>query len=156
MPVRRAMLVLMLATAAPAVAQNLEQEAASLEGWRSVGLVVEPLGGDAEDLGLSETEIRARIERRLTQAGLTFSDSVPGHVYFHLGLVVGKLGYSGAIQLGFAQRVTLGSGRKGWGTTWEQGRVLGGPHENLQSHVEGLLDQILDAFVSDWRAANPG
>lgn len=155
MSFRRLSLVFLLAMATPVSAQTLEGEAASLEGWASVGLVVEPLAGDAQDLGLSETEIRARIERRLRQAGLMVSDSAAGHVYFHLGLVVGKLGYSGAIELGFAQRVTLGSGRAGWGTTWERGRVLGGPHEHLKGHVEGLLDQILDAFVSDWRAANP-
>jgi hypothetical protein len=146
---------LLLFTSPAATAQTEGSESASLEGWTEIGLVVEPIGSDAVALGLSRQQIRSQTERRLRKAGLTIAETALGRVYVHIGLVAGKLGYSGAVQVGFVQRVTLGNGRRSWGTTWERGRVLGGPHDSLAGHFGELLDDLLDSFIEDWLAANP-
>jgi hypothetical protein len=148
-------LILLLRTAAAATAQTESREGASLAGWTEIGLVVEALNSEAAALGLSEQQIRSQTELRLRQDGLTISETAGGRLYVHVGLVAGKLGYSGVVQLQFVQRVTLRNGSRNWGSTWDRGRVMGGPPGDLRDHVSRLLDDLLDIFINDWLAANP-
>jgi hypothetical protein len=131
-------------------------ERTSLKGLKSLQVVVEDLAPDITQDGLDRERIKSSVEHQLEQAGIVVEPQAENALYIHLGSVKSETGvYSYALSLQLVQLVLLyrDPSLLTWGTTWSLDLVGSATPENV-SEIEPLIGRGVNAFVSDYQAAN--
>jgi len=150
----------------------------TLVGLQGVHVLVEDLRPEVEKHGLTEQALKTDTELRLRQYGVKvleaheFSERMSvlyqegfrrvdaATLYISIGLMTDEeLGLAAVnANIKLSQPVILPRGTKMLlcnATTWERGRVLLYRSERL-NEVRGQLKDLVDQFINDYLAANPG
>ena len=135
----------------------------TLRGLPGVEVVIENVPRELEGAGLTTSNVRGEITKRLREAGVTIYASqsenpsrAKPYVYVHLNLV--KLPgrwYAVAIQVHLRQ--TLQSPVTGSNVvdamSWDKHDVLAVPAGQPRL-LRGAIVEIIDLFIADWRAVH--
>ncbi len=131
-------------------------ERTSLKGLKSLQVVVEDIAPDITQDGLDRERIKSSVEHQLEEAGIVVEQQAENALYIHLGSVKSETGvYSYALSLQLVQLVLLyrDPSLLTWGTTWSFDLVASVTPENV-SEIEPLIGRGVNAFVTDYQAAN--
>jgi hypothetical protein len=131
-------------------------ERTSLKGLKSLQVVVEDIAPDITQDGLDRERIKSSVEHQLEEAGIVVEQQAENALYIHLGSVKSETGvYSYALSLQLVQLVLLyrDPSLLTWGTTWSLDLVASVTPENV-SEIEPLIGRGVNAFVTDYQAAN--
>ncbi|HVH25288.1 MAG TPA: hypothetical protein VM818_00965 [Vicinamibacterales bacterium] len=136
----------------------------TLRGLPGVEVLVEGLQPELQQSGLTVAAIRADVERRLRDGGISVYASqstnpslAKAYLYVHLNALVlpQDAGYAIAVQVHLRQ--TLRSPVTGSNVvnamTWDAQNVLGVPASALQT-VRAEVLTFVDQFVKDWAAVH--
>jgi hypothetical protein len=131
---------------------------ATLRGLMALKVVVDPLGPELEAEGLHAADLQARMEDRLSKAGIALDQSAREF----LGLRViavreAKGSYGICLSLGLYQGVFLERDPKikTVTQTWEtQSEVVVRPKQ-VRTAMSSTLDQLVDQFAGAYGSANP-
>lgn len=126
-------------------------------GSQTVPYVVETLTPGAKRIGLTEAQLGSKVELRLVSAGL-----LPGNPrgstdsYLYVRVVVVAEAFSCELQ--FRRSVEfVGAQNTRYSlpgaSTWD--RIMSGTHGGQAEYVVGVLDELLDQFLTDYLRANP-
>lgn len=162
-------LVLMLALCTrPLIAQSSSSIEAQVlaKPFRDVGtlaVLVESLGPDARKAGVSEDELKAFVELKLRQAGITVRD-IGAHslespyVYVNINLMyheqIDHLSYSARISLQQTVRLLRNDSTLTAGT-WEKESIAIVRREKAHGHIKDTVDTLLTFFLNSYLSANP-
>jgi hypothetical protein len=141
----------------PAWALDAPQARATLKGITAIKVVVESLGPDVEKDGLTSEQVRAEVEQRLGQAGITVDPSAAEYLYVKISTVKPPSGfYAYSLHIEFRQPVSLlrDSSVVAYAITWDAGRIgtVGAANlRNLRNSVAGTVDE----FITAYREQNP-
>jgi hypothetical protein len=152
-------MVLLLAGSA-ATAGDDEFSRRSLKGLAGVYVMVEPLGSEVEQGGLTKTSIQTDAELKLRQAGITVltqaeSHKTPGSpaLYIHVNGFGGPL-YAFSMIAELYQDVRLDRDPSTWipgATTWSIDSVGIARRDNfriIRDEIKDMVDQFINAYLS--------
>lgn len=142
-------------TAAPTRAQD-ENEREYLSGLREVNVFVDDLARDAEAAGLTRDGVEAAVEARLRERGVPIGRSqLAGDLYVRVATHRGATGlYAYFARVSLQQLVTIeGNGERAFVDTWDLDS-LGTVGAGNLPQVQGVVLQIVDAFIDDYFAVN--
>lgn len=118
-------------------------------GCEPMRLVVERLGEDARNIGLSVERITNSVESRLRSAKLFSSERQRQYLYININVV----GRAFSISVEFKKRVfDPRSGLSTYATTWEHGGT--GTHGQDASFMISGLSERIDAFIVEYLRVN--
>lgn len=141
----------------------------SLRGLQGIVVVVEDLHPDAEQNGLTKSQVRTDVELKLRQAGIRVmgaeeSGQIPGSPYLYVNINTMKNDvlygafstYTFCLQVAVKQDVTLkrDSDLTVSATTWER-QTLGTVEANDLPDVRKILGEVIDRLINDYLAENP-
>jgi len=153
-----------LLAADPLAAQPTDRT--SLRGLAGVGIIVEPIGGDAGRFGLNRTALRIDTEIKLKEAGIRALSmeeylDVPAGPYLHLNVKTIEAGTPGThaytINVDLRQDVLssiLPDTILYEATTWASAPILGTIASTELSTLRARVQEVVDLFVADFVAAN--
>jgi hypothetical protein len=124
---------------------------------RSVPYVVEPLTPDAKRIGLTDAQVGSEVELRLVAARLIPGNPrVSADYFLYVRVLVVREAFSCELQ--FRRGVEFVTARNTryaltGARTWD--RLVVGTHGGRGEHVVGVLDELLDQFLTDYLKANP-
>ena len=147
---RLGLLVLIAVAATPQVAAAQTAERFRLfNDCRPMSLVVEGLGSDELELGLTEQRLQAAVESRLRGARLY--ESRADDAYFYVNVNV--FGPAFSVSLEYNKLVLdLASGATNFATTWN---VRGtGTHGRNAEYIVSSLSGFLDEFLTEYLRVN--
>ena len=150
-----AAVALLTGTAAPTRAQD-ENERDYLSGLREVNVFVDDLARDAEAAGLTRDGVEAAVEARLRERGVPLGRSqLAGDLYVRVATHRGATGlYAYFARVSLQQLVTIeGNGERAFVDTWDLDS-LGTVGAGNLPRVQGVVLQIVDAFIDDYFAVN--
>lgn len=145
------------------------QTVSPLTGFTEVTLEIDAVPRAGADAGIQRTPLKALLELILKQAGirvLTPADepqtvgpvpvlSVALRMLRMPSLDGTALAYS--VQMSCSRPATNPEdGRQVRGELWSGDTLAAGDRRLIRAHVEDSLTALLERFVNDWRAANPG
>ena len=142
-------------TAASTRAQD-ENEREYLSGLREVNVFVDDLARDAEAAGLTRDGVEAAVEARLRERGVPLGRSqLAGDLYVRIATHRGATGlYAYFARVSLQQLVTIeGNGERAFVDTWDLDS-LGTVGAGNLPQVQGVVLQIVDAFIDDYFAVN--
>ena len=125
----------------------------SLKGLEAVFVLVEDLPRGAVEIGLTTEKLKAVTESKLRQAGLsvpTFSYDDP---YLYISIHVVDEAFSVEVSLRESVVVKRRRSMTGRAVTWLNS--ITGVHRGDGNLFLDGLQEILDAFISDFHKANP-
>ena len=150
-----AAVALLTGTAAPTRAQD-ENERDYLSGLREVNVFVDDLARDAEAAGLTRDGVEAAVEARLRERGVPLGRSqLAGDLYVRVATHRGATGlYAYFARVSLQQLVTIeGNGERAFVDTWDLDS-LGTVGAGNLPRVQGVVLQIVDAFIDDYFSVN--
>jgi hypothetical protein len=135
----------------------------TLVGLKSIAVVVEALGDDAERDGLERGQIQTDVELKLRQAGIVViaEDSIkPSSGILHVSVNPLKHPrglYAFNVELSLIQgaRLARNASVATLATTWIIGRVGIVGVETFSSYVREVVRDQTDRFINSYLAANP-
>jgi hypothetical protein len=150
----------LLAVLAPAAntAGDAALDRATLRGLKAVGIVIDKVDPELVHQGLSEETLRARIEKRLTDGGITVDRAANEFVALRVIHVRNGRGpYALCIAVGLYQPVILSRNKDARTATqtWEVETVLMSDSRQLQEASLTSVDELADRFVAAYRSVNP-
>jgi hypothetical protein len=120
------------------------------ELWIGIG----ELSPDAQKIGLSEPQIRTRVELRLRKAGIVPLSAPGGPGYLSVDLFVRGNAFSLSVSMvRFAVYGTAHASYQKLAKTWEKSGA--GSHGQDTELLFSALDKLLDGFLNDFAEANP-
>ena len=136
----------------------------TLRGLPGVEVLVEGLQPELERSGLTGAAIRADVERRLRDGGISVYPSqtenpslAKAYLYVHINALVlpQQAGYAIAVQVHLRQtlRSLVTSSNIVNAMTWDAQNVLGVP-PNALTTVRAEVLTFIDQFVQDWAAVH--
>ena len=136
----------------------------TLRGLPGVEVLVEGLQPELERSGLTGAAIRADVERRLRDGGISVYPSqtenpslAKAYLYVHINALVlpQQAGYAIAVQVHLRQtlRSLVTSSNIVNAMTWDAQNVLGVPPNALMT-VRAEVLTFIDQFVQDWAAVH--
>ena len=136
----------------------------TLRGLPGVEVLVEGLQPELERSGLTGAAIRADVERRLRDGGISVYPSqtenpslAKAYLYVHINALVlpQEAGYAIAVQVHLRQtlRSLVTSSNIVNAMTWDAQNVLGVPPNALMT-VRAEVLTFIDQFVQDWAAVH--
>jgi hypothetical protein len=149
-------LLLVLATAYPALAADESVERQTLKGIKMVAVQVEALRPEVEGDGLTQAQIKADVEQRLREAGIQVNDGATATLIVNVNAVLVGQGapvYAVSAQVEFEQDVVV-RGLDATARTWSIGGIAAVGKANLpmvRDFVRGKVDKFIDAY----RSVNP-
>jgi hypothetical protein len=157
------LLPLALLTVCRAPATDNEVTRKTLRGISRINVLVEPLGSDAKDDGLSEQSIQTDVELKLRMAGITVVTEVeslkaPGmpvlYVFVQTKLSGGLYAFS--ITVSLEQGVLLARDTSVFilTSTWSASSIGAVGKSNL-SQVRGSVGDAADQFLNAYLSVNP-
>lgn len=166
-------LVLTLAAAAPALAENSPATRLSLKGLNGIGLRVEPIDLEADKDGLSTRAVQSAVESRLRKAGIRLLTpeqrrQAPGRPCLVVNVATSKLNtgehlYSIHVELTqwvaslVNPKVTVTGAIPVPAKTWSPANRFGiAPANQIGRHAQGMVGTMVDEFVDAYYKANPG
>lgn len=159
-------LVILVVTALSGFSQTTEDRRKSLQGLKAVGVLDEEISPDAEQDGVTESELQTQVELKLRLAGIkvvTLDDSfkLPGQPYLYVRVSymrtdIRKISAL-AIELQMKENVLLvrnpAIGLQA--TTWQKGVIATGGINYLAKDVHDSIDKLTDKFINDYLSVNP-
>ena len=131
-------------------------ERASLQGLRSLQVVIEDLASDVVQDGLDRDALKTAIEEQLSQAGITIEQQAEHAFYIHLRTTLPMEGtYSYALNYEFLQLVLLFRAPEvvTWGNTWSHTQMGALPASQI-GRISTIIAQGVALFIDDYQAAN--
>jgi len=156
-----ALLALSLVASVP-LSQALGQSYSTLKGIRTMEVVVAPVSAEGEKTGVSRDRLRTLAEMKLRLARITVVPESNGRVRLPFLLVNvtvlfdeehGLSSYAINISL---RRSTTQNGVAAQLLLWETGYVGVAGSSRMPNAVTDQLSMLLDNFVNDYLAQNPG
>ncbi len=147
-------LVLSIPSDVPAAGDLFER--ASLQGLRSIQVVIEDLAPDVVQDGLDRDVLKTAIEEQLIQAGIIIEQQAEHALYIHLKTTSPTEGtYSYALNYEFLQLVLLFRAPEvvTWGNTWSHSQIGTLPTSEI-GQVAAIIAQGITLFIDDYQAAN--
>ncbi len=131
-------------------------ERASLTGITEMNVIVENFSPKAIGLGLDRDVLKSSTELRLRRSGVKVSDSAIQYIYINVNLVPVFDGtyvvYNAEVT--FIQKAQLLANQKVHSvTTWSTGQTGGVGKQNVRD-IRHVIDDLIDAFINDYLAAN--
>ncbi len=129
----------------------------TMRGLKSVNIVLDPLAPELARAGLTETELKSRMETRLTNAHIAVDTTAPEFLGLRITHVRNNRGpYALAFNLGLYQPVVLVRDRnlKSATPTWDVETVLLADPKALEGAALETVDELADSFVRAWRSVN--
>jgi len=147
------------------MAADDEDSRQTLKGIAGVYVLVEGLGPDEEQDGLSENRIRADVELKLSMTGIKVltreeSFNAPGKPYLYVNLnamkISGISNYVYSVRIELNQDVWLDRDPKVRvsAVTWDVGNV-GTVGTSRIDTIRDKIAYLVDMFINAWLAANP-
>ncbi len=131
-------------------------ERASLQGLRSLQVVIEDLASDVVQDGLDQDVLKTAIEQQLIQAGITIEQQAEHALYIYLKTTSPTEGvYSYMLNYEFLQLVLLFRAPEvvTWGNTWSHSQIGTLPASQI-GQVAATVAQGVALFIDDYQAAN--
>lgn len=140
---------------------------APLKGLKGVGVTVEDLPAEVEEIGLTRTKLETDVELRLRKAGIRVLDETerlppPGSPYLYVNVNVHRIGketgyWPFSIYVALSERVRLERNPEIVvdAATWSTGCIAAGPTDSLPRGVRDYVGDMVDIFCNDYLAANP-
>lgn len=128
----------------------------------SVAVLVEQLGPDGEKAGITTAELKAFVELKLRQSGVSVRDMDEDtlespYLYIHVNLLYVEeiKHFTYATKIGLTQRVILPRNEERvTATTWEKGAIAVVHRNKVREDVRESLDLLLTSFLNGYLAAN--
>ena len=146
-------LLLVLATAHPALAADESVERQTLKGIKTVAVQVEALRPEVESDGLTQAQIKTDVEQRLREAGIQVNDAATATLIVNVNAVLVGQGapvYAVSAQVDFEQDVVV-RGLDATACTWSIGGMAAVGRANLpmvRDFVRSKVDKFIDAYFS--------
>lgn len=159
-------IVLILALEYPIFAINGKSNRATLRGLTGVGVLVEHLTPEAEQGGLTKSQLQIEVEQKLRKAGirvLTREEcrKSPGEPYLYVNVNVNTTKtendiYPYSIDLLLIQKVSLlrDPRETTYAVTWSTGGV-GSIIKELLGQLRNNVGEMLDVFINAYFTENP-
>jgi hypothetical protein len=142
-----------------------EDERESLRGLHGVGLLVEPLDSDIEQLGLSTDTIEQDVRQRLEKGGVKvltdrerLATPMAAVLIIRVDTLHDRIGrYFYSTDLLLTQRVKLAThgAPEVAAVTWKKLGVVSAIADDNLKHLGDQVLRKVDQFVKDYRAVNP-
>ena len=148
--------VLVLSTPSHVPAAGDLFERASLQGLRSLQVVIEDLTPEVVQDGLDRDVLKIEIEEQLIQAGITIEQQAEHALYIRLNITSPIAGtYSYALNYEFLQLVLLFRAPEivTWGNTWSHNQIGMLPASEIEQ-VTAIIAQGITLFIDDYQASN--
>jgi hypothetical protein len=146
-------LLLVLATAHPALATEESVERQTLKGIKVISVQVEALRPEVEGDGLTQAQIKTDVEQRLREAGIQVNDGASATLVVNVNAVlVGQAAplYAVSAQVAVEQDVLV-RGLDATACTWSVGGIAAVGKANLpmvRDFVRSKVDKFIDAYFS--------
>jgi hypothetical protein len=146
-------LLLMLATAHPALATDESIERQTLKGIKVVAVQVDALRPEIERDGLTQTQVKADVEQRLRESGIRVDDAASATLLVNVNAVLVGQGaplYAVSATVDFQQDVVV-RGLDATASTWSIGGIAAVGQANLpmvRDFVRSKVDKFIDAYFS--------
>jgi hypothetical protein len=137
---------------------------ATLRGITAVNVVVDPVESQVKEQGVTQENLRARLEDRLHAAAIAVDSSSPEFLAVRLTsvhaapgrLAVSRAPFAVAMTIALYQPVQLARDPKVRTATdtWEVETVVLADPKILYRACQDSIDDLAARFVSAWRAAN--
>jgi hypothetical protein len=132
---------------------------ATLEGLKSLAVIMDPLGAELTDHGLSVKTVSKYVEIRLEQAGIQVAPNAKE--FLGLRVLSAQSGKKGsiavAVTIGVYQQVELvrDTAAKTATDTWGAQSVLLTGANQVNESVSETIDELVQRFVTAYRSVNP-
>ncbi len=150
---KRAILLLALISA-PAGAQTWSDSGLETAKYKYIFIILERLGSEASNIGLTFDSIYTRVELRLRSAGLTPDiEGKNDDSYLYVNVFVVGAAYTVAVR--YERRVIFTAGDQQYiyySPTWESASI--GTHARSRVYIMNALDQQLDKFLNEYLKVN--
>jgi hypothetical protein len=137
----------------------------TLQGLTAMGVHVEQLPPAAKDDGLTESDLRTKVELKLRLAGIRVVDpeeasKLPGMPYLHLLLTTIDTDYgfhSSSVELDLNQTVILARkpAMMAIAATWRRSVVVTAGKSYSAKGLGDAVDQLCDMFLNAYLSVNP-
>lgn len=135
----------------------------NLAALRAVHVVVEDIGQDGKDLGITEEDLKAHLIVLLRNKVPKLSVKASAWEYIYLNVTLNfsevgerKVGFHGNVELEVVRPGTIEGIR---GTTllevWKRGMLIGGPLNSVSMMVRENVERLVTLLAADWLQANP-
>jgi S1-C subfamily serine protease len=134
-----------------------------LEGLAGVGVLVEGLGEDAKEAGLSVSRLQTDVELKLRQSGIkVFSDeerwrdSRSACLYINVNVLSSSRGYAASVSVSLDQRMLLSPEIVVGGCrVWDRGTIAICGRDGAEDYFRSIVRDQVEAFCNDYLKANP-
>jgi hypothetical protein len=149
----------LLAVPYGAIPSDAPLDRATLRGLKAVRAVVDsPDSAGLAQAGLTHAKLAAQIEQRLSKAGIPVDPNAKEFVGLRVTFAhARKTDYALGMTLAMYQNVTLAreASIKTMAETWSGESILLVPPRLVGEAMTNTLDQLVDQFVTAYKAANP-
>lgn len=165
---RAGLLMLLLAVTGASLEAAPADDPLPLAGYPELTIAVEGLPRTAHDAGVQRSELKSLMERALRRGGVRVlsPDDMPLSVgpvpslvlTLHMLKAASLDGTSFVYHLRLActrPATTPENKRQVTGVLWEREAIDSGQRAVIRSHIGDSMSQLLEAFLNDWRPANP-
>lgn len=153
-------LVLSLLTVSSTISSELEQK--SLADIAGMHLIVEPLGNEALETGLSQEKLKTDAEQKLRLAKIEVDPKFGPHINILINCAFPKsasgqeMGYIAMVQVEFNQEIyVLENFHRMYAPTWESSILIWGSKSGFENDARKRVRDLMDQFINDYLAANP-
>jgi hypothetical protein len=148
---------LILCTPAACVTGDAVIDRATMRGLKSVNIVLDPLSPELVKAGITETDLKSRMEVHLTNNHITVDTTAPEFLGLRITHVRDKRGpYAVAFDLGLYQPVVLvrDHNLRSATPTWDVETIVLANPKALRGAALETVDELAASFVRAWRSVN--
>ncbi len=140
----------------------------SLKGLGGVSVVIDDLDSDAQEAGLTKSQLQTDVELRMRKSSVQVANNSHGYLYVVVSMLKIRtsesktrigMGYTCFVQLSFIQQVVLlrDSSIAVAASTWRSGGYQGivPAMDDATRAVREALGNLVDEFINDYLAENP-
>jgi hypothetical protein len=142
-------------------ASELSTSQESLVGIKNLRVLVEGLDEDEQRAGLTQDDIRVRVELALRRAGVPVANASSRSPYIYVNVHCILISDSNSIACSVnvelhATAIVEATGHKAYGASiWNAGSLGFAGQSKVLNGVNETVDQLMIRFLNDYLAANP-
>ena len=152
-------LVLSLLAVSSTISSELEQK--SLADISGMHLIVEPLGNEALEMGLSQETLQTDAEQKLRLAKVEVDPQFGPHISILINCAFPKsasgqeMGYIAMVKVEFNQEIyILENFHRMYAPTWKSSILIWGAKDGFENDARERVRDLMDQFIKDYLAAN--